>query len=1625
MSVTKNIFQDGVYLDIDNYNVKNTMLIHGRNLSFISGENNNFILFNTKGTEPLNVFLSDGFYPIGIVEYLGIAYIFSHNPTTLKGEIGTYPSPEYITSPGMITKQYRPLKNLIKVGDSIASSFTTEALNFDFKHPLDLEARIEYDGSVNLYMTDYKNLVRVINTGFVRNNEFHYINGTKNKYTELQLEDEIALLPRSNRILEIDLVAVENDGQLFPGNYVYYFYYQTQGGNQTELVGESFVVSVSDGNNTMSQITGGKIDVGNNILKTNKSVRMALKNVDTTFGFLKVYYELIQGAEEESRVVYEILKPVNILSNEVEFIHSGTEAQRLSSVEELNTVFADFGIARTIAQVDNKLYIGNTSATESVDSDIFQQFAAKMKLEWFQTTMGMPGTQNLDEIYTEKLTADNGGYYDPSNIYYKLGYWGGEAYVYGVKFILPNGETLIYPISGFDYFNGDAIPANTDDLLGKPTGIMRFPARNSNAVNDLLTDGQVTVLGVKVNMKAAFDDTLLWNKVKAASMGCYFFRSRRNKQVIVQGYIARAYRFLGDNEEFGGNGWSNFKKDIEIEKRSYNSSQNNTFNMLYDYDGTHWKTWNFPLFFPSLEFTYGLETEDGRCGKLPKKDFKDDGKGKERYDFGPGNDTWNYTPQYTTDPGDDPGQCTRSMRITLSYNQYGRPDNVENLVGGTKNRELVDPAKKRRYILEVDNLNYAFFSNDWNMDKQYLLNLLNDKAIYMNPIAHVAVRGLSKDGDTAITIVVTPYYDNSTPPIIQGFSIPDGNPSGVVNIAMNNFGTVQNENGVGDYYILLNDATTNPDLTGLRFYTDGTVTNGNQNDGGTVFLYPKDTRGVVASPYKLLLTNRIYKSTIDLPRWENSSVDPECRYLGNSFGIFEQNISPHPATLFTSRIDMQQFNYGRRHFEDGQNTDQYQDYYVLCTELVTDQYISFSFSNPDLSDMESKVLVDRSNAQDAGGNKLLSNDRLILTTKNNLPNPGSEEDNDGNRNRNLIYSDLEKMTALVNVYEKERYIPFIGKSPDQSANKAKLLNLYSFANELFWIPTDKRMYWDNDDNLYPTSSGDNTVLAKCERDSAAYGFLESALIDGVSRKVSLGFFNGDCFLNVGFTRNCYGMKIHSTDNGYKYVDQGKAISIVSENNHNPAFRKDFIANLNEENYQISESNTTMGLQKADRTYFPYYAGILNKQVEWWYFIDRYKLPETEAYLKGYSTLHPGKRYVPFDPATPFVRGYFYTRVWFSQRQSFSDTVDFYREVLPLDFMDYDIKYGQIVALIESNNLLYMIQERAIHILNYNDRIQVAGDGAGPIFASSEGRLSQYPLRVISTEFGSQHQWSVIKTKTGIAGIDARMKTMWMVSGDQMENVSQFKIQSKLRSETDVFRFNDIEISKTDIRGGYNQLTGDVYFVFYDQSVPDSANYFTIGYNEYLKVFTDEYDFKPPMFFNLNDDLFSFPPLRDSNGDLIGPVPFYKHNSNNVDRLNFYGEDYPMEFEFVVNENLDYQKVIDNLQLITNNVYPDKIYYNIESAQFVQEILMDINDIVFTNAEYREDKLLVVCENIAEIINGVPTNTESLVDVDSRIRSKYIRVKVVYQHNAGKPMNTDSRKEIRVQSVNSVYRVSFS
>lgn len=91
---SSNTFQNGMVLDLGNFDLPNTAYSRALNASLISGNGNEGTLQNDLGNiTSSSLKLTPGFLPIGITTHNGIAYIASYNPKTEEGEIGTFPSP--------------------------------------------------------------------------------------------------------------------------------------------------------------------------------------------------------------------------------------------------------------------------------------------------------------------------------------------------------------------------------------------------------------------------------------------------------------------------------------------------------------------------------------------------------------------------------------------------------------------------------------------------------------------------------------------------------------------------------------------------------------------------------------------------------------------------------------------------------------------------------------------------------------------------------------------------------------------------------------------------------------------------------------------------------------------------------------------------------------------------------------------------------------------------------------------------------------------------------------------------------------------------------------------------------------------------------------------------------------------------------------------------------------------------------------------------------------------------------------------------------------------------------------------------------------------------------------------
>ena len=99
----------------------------------------------------------------------------------------------------------------------------------------------------------------------------------------------------------------------------------------------------------------------------------------------------------------------------------------------------------------------------------------------------------------------------------------------------------------------------------------------------------------------------------------------------------------------------------------------------------------------------------------------------------------------------------------------------------------------------------------------------------------------------------------------------------------------------------------------------------------------------------------------------------------------------------------------------------------------------------------------------------------------------------------------------------------------------------------------------------------------------------------------------------------------------------------------------------------------------------------------------------------------------------------------------------------------------------------------------------------------------------------------------------------------------------------------------------------------------------ICFNERQNILTTRYDWIPLISENIEDTFFSIggiQSLNDTNEKI------WKHDCNTSDVTKWFNTQHYFEFEFVVSDPIGVHKVIDNLQIISNNVQPEQLTFEI-------------------------------------------------------------------------------------------------
>lgn len=456
---------------------------------------------------------------------------------------------------GDLSHSYAPLKNLVDKDNSVVD-FNTSELSIDLNNPLSIECQPSYDGTVNLIINDDKNPPRIINSRFtkIEDGRYRIINRNQkqqtNLYKEGKIDQQTRLFRNISVIPKFELLSVSEFGQLMGGNYTFYAKFADSDYNKTDIIAESGQVSIFHGDwNKISSVSGTLKDE-----RTNKSIILQLTNIDTSFSNVYLYYtrEHSDTLGFRQTETVQLTKPYPIKGDNITITITGFEESMEIDSSELNITYNYVNNVKTQAQVQNMLFFGNVDSTVSDTKELQNlSYFIDVTLQQSNESIGW-----LDYEYTGSIenNLSQTEYYNPQNIYYKVGYWPDEIYRLGVVYIM-NDDSLspVYNLRGcaFNevgdsnihspylslYENGKKVYVNKDEFifngkyLDNTMGVFKNPSITQEYQIQDHKNKTTKPWYYKITFPTSVLNELREHKIK----GAFIVRQKRIPSVLGQG----------------------------------------------------------------------------------------------------------------------------------------------------------------------------------------------------------------------------------------------------------------------------------------------------------------------------------------------------------------------------------------------------------------------------------------------------------------------------------------------------------------------------------------------------------------------------------------------------------------------------------------------------------------------------------------------------------------------------------------------------------------------------------------------------------------------------------------------------------------------------------------------------------------------------------------------------------------------------------------------------------------------------------------------------------------------------------------------------------------------------------
>ena len=253
-----------------------------------------------------------------------------------------------------------------------------------------------------------------------------------------------------------------------------------------------------------------------------------------------------------------------------------------------------------------------------------------------------------------------------------------------------------------------------------------------------------------------------------------------------------------------------------------------------------------------------------------------------------------------------------------------------------------------------------------------------------------------------------------------------------------------------------------------------------------------------------------------------------------------------------------------------------------------------------------------------------------------------------------------------------------------------------------------------------------------------------------------------------------------------------------------------------------------------------------------------KVEESWKLNEGYSSTVSKKQFLPVQDI-PYTRDIFDTRIMFSNVQQDDAFQNAYRIFQGLSFEDMDKQYGGLVKLISWGTSLLAIFEHGITIIPVNEKALLSTTTGQSVHVYGAGVL-QKQMTVISQDYGSIWQESIIRTPLGVYGVDTYAKKVWRFSQNKgLELISDAKIQRYLNDHIKLKEKDKYPtVALRNVKSHYNNYKGDIMFTFYNDTEDEEWN---ICYNERLDKWATRYSWIPLYSDNVNNIYYSLDKKR--------------------------------------------------------------------------------------------------------------------------------------------------------------------